>query len=77
MRQPGIRAMQAALEPSKGSVLGSPVPGGAGVDRLAFFVERVDVEEDALEVRIRAEGLTSLLFRRHACKVPEPPAAVP
>jgi hypothetical protein len=28
---------------------------------VQLLVERVDVQEDALEVRIRAEGLTSLV----------------
>jgi hypothetical protein len=35
--------------------------------RWEILVERVDVQEDALEVRIRAEGLASLVtaFRQH------------
>jgi hypothetical protein len=36
------------------------VPGGAG-GIVQLLVERVDVQEDALEVRIRAEGLASLV----------------
>ena len=36
-------------------------PGRAGPDRPELLVERVDVQEDALEVRIRTEGLASLV----------------
>ena len=52
--------LQAAARIVQGPVLGSPVP--AEQARIVqLLVERVDVQEDALEVRIRAEGLVNLV----------------
>ena len=41
-------------------LVGRTVPGGAGAV-LKLLVERVDVQADGLEVRLRAEGLASLV----------------
>jgi site-specific DNA recombinase len=52
--------MQAALERWRNPFWDHPFP--AEQARLVqLLVERVDVQEDGLEVRIRAEGLASLL----------------
>jgi hypothetical protein len=52
-------AVAVALRPPLGRTLAIGGPG-QGL-HLELLVERVDVREDALEVRIRAEGLASLL----------------
>jgi hypothetical protein len=43
-----------------GVEVGREYPGGSA-DIVQLLVERVDVSEQALEVRIRAEGLVSLV----------------
>jgi hypothetical protein len=54
--RPGIRAMQAALDPF------GDHPSTTEQTRIVqLLVERVDVNEDAIEARIRAEGIARLI----------------
>jgi site-specific DNA recombinase len=51
-----------ARSPLRRCVSDTAASGPAEQARIVqLFVERVDVQEDALEVRIRAEGLASLV----------------